>query len=252
MGILSHLSIKDILNQVLGECGFVTQSAFFASTDPAVLQLAYIANASVRTLRKYQWKWLLRSSTLALTTGTELYEVTGEDRDVIAVVPDTTYKVGNYYPVDLPATTEYWAQLKSAGAIGFQYECRLMGPAALTTSGASSVPMMRVLNAVTGDSLRYEYISAYMVRAASVPSVEKEAFTADTDCCGYDDELITRDIKWRFKKEKGFDDWQVDLEDFKSYAAWLRGVDSGAQTIRFGRPAHSPHAPQSATMLSDF
>lgn len=228
--------IKTLLNQVLGECGFVTQSAFFASTDPAVLQLCYIANATARTIRKYQWQYLVKTGTINLTTGTLTYALA---TDFYALVPDTMYRVGNYYPVDIPARHDYWAQLKSAGAVGFVYECRIMGN------------LLNVINPTTGDSLRYEYFSTNPVIRAS-GSTPSDTFAADGDTWQLDDELFVRDVKWRFKREKGFDDWQVDLEDFKSYAAYKRGVDSGAQTVHFSRPSYSPNEPQTVIQTSDY
>lgn len=83
----------------------------------------------------------------------------------------------------------------------------------------------------SGQTITYEYMSAYPWRASGV---NQEIATADTDEWRLDRRLLVMGVKWRWKKEKGMDDWQADFAAYQKYVNTLRGRNEGARTIRFG------------------
>lgn len=210
------LALSAILTQVEGECGFYPSSTYFGSSNTGALQCAYLANAAAATLKRHAWQYLRTQATIAVTAATS-YALPA---DFWCYVPDTMFKTGNAYGVILPTTEPVWAAIRSTSGSGVVYNCRFFQD------------KLQVVNPKNGDVLNYEYISRYAIAATGAPTTPvKERFTLDTDKWLLDDELIIRDIKWRLKKERGFDDWQSDREDFQLYFNSLKGLQSGAITI---------------------
>jgi len=83
-----------------------------------------------------------------------------------------------------------------------------------------------------GDTVSFEYHSDYPVLSSA--SVAKARFTADDDTFVLDDDLLTMDIMWRYKKLLGLPDWQIDLAETTAYAKTLKGQEAGAKTIYCG------------------
>jgi len=219
------LSLAVILAQVEAECGLYPSGSYIGNgTNTGAVQLAALANAAARTLRKFRWQYLRKTGSQALTTGTQAYALPS---DFWQIVPDTLYQSGVAYPSSLPTSPPGWAFLRSVGTTGLQYQCRIYQD------------KLQVLNATTGDTLQFEYVSKYPISDAAL-STSKEFFLVDTDVWRLDDELLIREIKWRVKKEKGYDDWQADQQDAVSYRAYLLGAEAGAQTIV---PTATPYYP---------
>lgn len=223
------LALSAILNQTLGEIGLLPlPSAYVASTDPAVLQYVYLANASATRLRRYGWNYLIKQGSQALTTGTQDYALPS---DFWCLVPDSMLQNGTYNFANMPASGPQWAAYRSTGVTGLTYQVRIYQN------------KFQVQGATTGDTLNFEYLILYPI-TDSTSVTGKQFFTVDTDLWKLDDALLIADLKWRIKKEKGFDDWQVDLQEFSSYRDTLLGREAGAQTIVMGGPAdYTPPEP---------
>lgn len=151
--------------------------------------------------------------------------------DWLGYVPDTMRVVGRLETVCLPTNPAEWATWKSSGTLpGDTTYCRVIGD------------RLHVLNPIAGKQLRFEYVSSAPWTAGDGVT-PKEVATADTDIFQPDRRLIVLATKWRWKKEKGLPDWQVDAQEFGSYANSLRGRDNGARAIQFSEGDWMPPAP---------
>lgn len=217
------ISLLNAAKQVLGESGFDVPTAVVAATDKMAF---YVACRSVRELRRHQWQKLIKSTTVNMTAATD-YALAS---DFLAYVPDTLWSNGGTRPVNMPTTPSTWTILKSGiGMNPGQYNCRFIND------------RLEIQNPTDGEQLRYEYVSKNALTDSG--GTAKEMFTADTDLWVLDDELFLADFRWRYKKEKGLDDWQVDLEEFRRYRNRLAGDDAGSQTIYPGDPYASRPRP---------
>jgi hypothetical protein len=132
------------------------------------------------------------------------------------------------WKVDLPTDPTIWAYLNaSAGPSGVVIRARVINDA------------FEVWQPTDGLQIGVEYITKNCVITTQTnPSQDppvsiayRELFTTDDDTCLFDDNLIISDIKWRYKKELGMDDWQVDMELFKRQLNEVMGRDKAAKTI---------------------
>jgi hypothetical protein len=205
------ITLLNAAKQVLGESGFDVPTGVVSADDKTFL---YVACKSIRQLRAWQWQILVKSTTIAMTTATD-YALAS---DFLAYVPDTLWSNGGMRPVNMPVTPNGWTILKSGiGLNPGQFNCRFIGG------------RLHVQNPEDGGTLRYEYVSKNAL--TDTGGTSKEMFTADTDICLLDDELFLADLKWRYKKEKGIDDWQVDFKEFERYRKERQGQDRGSQTL---------------------
>ena len=209
------LTLSDILNRVLDESGFARESAYIAGTSVATRQLVALANRSATVLRDMPFTKRRANGTITMTTAVS-YSLPS---DFFEYVPDTAYMEDNSTPVCWPTPEDEWALYQNGG---------------LSPSGVLYVRQfagaLAVINPVDGTDILFEYLSNACVRATAAGAY-KERFTVDTDEWQLDDELIVMDVKWRFKKEKGFPDWQADAQDFAVYLRTVLGRDYGTGTI---------------------
>ena len=84
-----------------------------------------------------------------------------------------------------------------------------------------------------GEVLTFEYLSNALFTDAT-GFTGKQRFTADTDIWLLDDDLLAMNFKWRWKKEKGLDDWQVDAAEWRTYARNYMAESRGARAISMG------------------
>jgi hypothetical protein len=197
--------------QACGESGFEVPTNIVTDNP----QMRYLATASIRRLRPHQWQKLVKQGSITLTTATEYTLAT----DFWSYVPGTLWPVSSGRPADLPVTVTDWAMLRAG--IGFSsiaFNCRIYND------------KLQVQNPEADYVLQYEYISKNAVTSSG--GTAQETFSADTDLCILDEELFIQDLKWRFKKEKGIDDWQVDALALDAYLAYRKGVDAGSQVLR--------------------
>lgn len=208
------MTLKEILNQVLSECGFAESQDFFNSQNTDNKQLVALANRAARTLSKHTWQALRKTHTETLTTATS-YALPTDFRQFI---PDTLWAQGRADKPDFPASDDYWAY-SEARAIdtSVRYKLRLEGDT------------LAVLSPVSGETVAYDYISDHPIQDADTST--KARFTKDGDTWLLDDDLIQMDLVWRFKKLKGLQDWQIDYQDFTNYHRKLLGTDKGSQGI---------------------
>lgn len=99
---------------------------------------------------------------------------------------------------------------------------------------------VHVKDPVPGETITYEYISSFPWKAGST---NKELATADTDEWRLDRRLLILGVKWRWKKEKGMEDWQVDQQLYQRHLNMLRGRNEGAKTLMFGEARGIPLDP---------
>lgn len=206
-------TLKQILDSVMGESGFLIPSSYANSPSPDDQQLVHLANAASDDIREAGLVGARRFASIALD-GSGNYSLPA---DFHAYISDTAW-VGSR-KVDFPTAPQEWAFLNASGVGFYEHRARILDA-------------LRMLGDVSGETLRFEYVSAYPWQNANAVAIENA--TSDSDVWLLDRRLLTAGIKWRWKKEKGVEDWKEDLQLFNRYVGQVRGRDGGSQAIQFG------------------
>lgn len=99
-----------------------------------------------------------------------------------------------------------WAAAKAVANTGPRYQARVRGGKLL----ANPTP-------AAGNTWAFEYVSKNWILGAD-GTTYKAAFTLDTDTLLLPEKILTAGLRWRWKKEKGFD----YAEDFASYEQMVK------------------------------
>lgn len=225
------ITLKEICDSVLMECGFADQPAYATNTDPDYKQLIYIVNRSNRTLSRYDWQKLRKSTVISLVDGQDSYPLPADMR---AYVPNTAYAQDSIEYVMLPTANSYWAYLQAdSGPEGTMVKARFINDELVIHAPSHFGFQNLYLDYISGDTV-----------IDGVTGLGKERFTADVDQWMLDDELIVMDCIWRWQARKEFPDWQVARADFQQYFQQTRGDDGGSRTQYFGfRPIDTDNWP---------
>ena len=210
------MTLKDILDSVLLESGMGTEAVYVAASDDSVKRMVNIANRSARRIATgFGWQALKRTYSFSLTTATE-YDLPTDFR---AFTPDTTFVDSYLFGVDMRTRPQLWHYLQvNTTGTGPRYRMRVLGD------------KIHVYQPQAGDNISFEYLTDHPVMATD-GTTSKKSFTTDTDTFRLDDDLITMDILWRYKKLLGLPDWQIDRADWNDYKKTVQGQESAAKTI---------------------
>lgn len=190
------------------------------STDQGVLQaMALLEEDGNDLAQRYFWQ--------ALTREASHTSLAAEDQGAIAtiaddgfrfIVNDTIWDRSTRLPVCGPVDGRNWQALKALVATGPRYRYRIRGGQLLVNPAA-----------VAGESWYFEYLSKNWISDAEGANYYAR-FNADTNIILLPDDLCLQGLRWRWKKEKGFD----YAEDFRTYelqAKQAMGHDGGKTTI---------------------
>ena len=206
----------------MGESGFLIPASYANSPSPDDAQLVHLANAASDDIREHGLTGARRFASIPLG-GSGSYNLPA---DFHAYVSDTAW-VGSRQ-VDFPVTPQTWAELNATGVEFYQPRVRLINA-------------VKMLGDVSGETLKFEYISKYPWQDASANAIENA--TSDSDVWLLDTRLIVLGTKWRWKKEKGVEDWQIDREMYMRHLSHVMGRDGGAGAICFGEPVANQTPP---------
>lgn len=208
-------SLAKNLTRVLQESGFLVPNSFINNSDQDIGQLVAIAQGCCAEIIKEPWQRLRKFYTFTLTSLTT-YSLPS---DFGSYLPSTMYQEGRWDRADMPTTEDCWAFLSS-------------------TTGISNLPIrVRIIRGVlnimqpqVGATISMEYMQNTPVENATTGAFQQE-FLLDTDLWMLDDRLFQLEVKWKFKKEKGIQDWNADLQAASVYRSQLLAVDQGNSTI---------------------
>lgn len=210
------MTLLEILDNLLLECGIGTETSYAGNSDEAVSRLVSIANrASVAIVGEFPWSRLRRTYTFTMEDGVTEYDLPD---DFERLIPDTAYANSYVVPMDMQTDEQQWAYLKVNGTgTGPRYRCRIFDG------------KIQVHAPQASEEVRLEYVSNAPVLASD--GSRKRRFTADSDTYLLDDELLLMGAKWRYKQLIGQADWQGAMAEFQGYLLARQGADGGLKTI---------------------
>jgi hypothetical protein len=177
-------------------------STVYGSTDPQIIQIkAILEEEGLDLAARGAWEGI----TLEATHTTLAAESQGAIATIASngfrdFLPDTAWDRTLKLPLGILDGVE-WAAQKGFATTSPRYTIRIRGGLLI----ANPTP-------TAGNTWAFEYISKNWILGAD-GTTYKSYFTLDTDTILLPEELVTLGLKWRWKKEKGFD----YAEDFRTY-----------------------------------
>lgn len=216
------MNLKDMLNDVLLQSGFLARDSFTSSADIDSQQMIAIANRVANEIMNfYPWGALKKNGFFIMTDtvpGTVDTDYT-LPADFQSMSPDSMWEhEGSGHPVEFPVDNAAWQEFQFSGRGNYgTYRARRFGN------------VIRFIDPVVGDQIDFEYTTKYHV--LSDADAPKERFTADTDKFLLGDSLLILGVQAHWAQTKLFPQYE---EWFKNYSAKVNeaiGRDAGSKTI---------------------
>lgn len=192
------MTLKEMLNEVLSEAGFLKRTAFYGSTDPDDLQMISIANRVAKRMRTF-WDWtvLRQSYELTMIADTYVYQLPS---NFSSWVRDSGWMSSGGRPVEIPVPDARWYMYKYSGTSDQTLiRVRLKG----NTIELSSIE--------PGNSILFDYVSKNIVDDGGAL---RETFNSDNNTIILDDDTFILGVKAYWAKTKQFpmaDDFMVEF-----------------------------------------
>jgi hypothetical protein len=210
------MNIKDILNNVLAQSGFLEKDSYLGSTDPDDRQMIAIGNRVVSEIQNF-WSWAeLRADFLIdIIEGQTRYVL---PNDFLAMIPNSCWELDGNRQCEYPVPDRRWFVYKFTNwSDGGTLRIRKYGNE------------LEVHDPDSTDGFQFEYISKYSIVSAG--GERKEFFTVDTDEYLLDDQLLVLGIQAHWMQTKLMPQYTEHFANYRAKMNEAIGRSFGAKTI---------------------
>ena len=214
------MNLKEILNQTLGESGFLEKAAFAGSSDPDDKQMVAISNRMAQSILEfYNWSTLIKNHIITITESAGVPQISYPlPADFSNLIADSVWEVDGSRRVELPTAQGRWYMYKfSAYSDGGTIRARIM------------YPNIEVYSPQIGDQFEFAYESKFPVISSS--GTPKQFFTQDDDTFALDDEVLIRGILSKWGQTKMMPQAQEWKQEYMQDMNAAIGRDSGGRTV---------------------
>jgi hypothetical protein len=213
------MSLLTVVQSVSRRLTLPVPTAVATSSDVNVQLMFELANEDGQELQKRcQWQILMKEDVFPAVT--EAVQPGFLPADFDRFIGNSQYDRSTRRQMLGPITPQVWQSIQAQPQLNRVFLAfRQRGGEVLITP-----------NPAQNDQIAYEYISINWVQSQNGQG--QAAYAADTDVSLLDENLIKLGVRWRFKKEKGFD----YAEDFTSYERMVQismGNDGGKGALDF-------------------
>ena len=197
----------------------------FASSDQNVVLLLDLLRSVGADLASEVKAGLYKDATITTAGGASSYLFPD---DLAEMVEQTTWT--GSLPLLGPVNPQGAAYLKAWNATGTIY---------LPFQVQARVVIFPVVPA-DGTVITYQYVSSYWVQSVGATSGDKAAPTVSTDVVLFDDELVIRALRLRFRELKGFDT-ATDLKLYQDQLVSVKGANTPGQVLSLNGNGFGPY-----------
>ncbi len=214
------MSLLSVIQYVCGRTGVPVPATVYGTTDTQVLQMLRLLEEEGNDLAKRgNWEALTCEATHTTTAAQDQGAITSIATNGFRTIKnETLWDRTDVLPIPLIGSVA-WQREKAIAATGPRYRYRLRGGHLLITPTPAA-----------SHTLAFEYLSKNWILGVD-GTTYKQYFTLDTDTILLPEDLVLLGLRWRWKKEKGFD----YAEDFRTYEAQVKeelGRNGGKETLR--------------------
>lgn len=210
----------------------------YGTTDPQVLQVMALLEEEGNDLAS-------RGAWQGITFEASHTTIAAEDQGAMSTIASNGFRYiknqtiwdrTDRLPVLGPMDSQEWQTLKAIVVNGPRYRFRIRGGKLL----ANPTP-------TAGHSWYFEYVSQNWILGAN-GSTYKQYFTLDTDTILLPETLVLMGLRWRWKKEKGFD-YAEDMRTYEMQVKDALGRDGGKPILHMDEQAWK--GPQPGVWIPD-
>lgn len=223
------MSLLTVIQYVAGRTNVTVPASVLGTSDPQVLQLLRLLEEEGEDLRKRgPWNGIIKEASWTSTAAEDQGAVTTLAASGFDYIKkDTFWDRTTKLPIIGPLSDTEWQARQALTVTGPRYSWRIRGGKMLIhpTPAASH-------------SFVFEYASKNWILGID-GTTYKQYFTLDTDTILLPEELVLMGLRWRWKKEKGFD----YAEDFRTYEMQVKdalGRDGGKVTLSMDGTIRKP------------
>jgi hypothetical protein len=195
--------------------------SLYATTLPFDKEMAVLANeAAVAMARRYDWRKLTILKTFTGDGTTEAFDLPADyDRMPVKAELYSSRLFGALTPVrDL----DVWLENKIRGFKLIYGQWTMLGG------------QLQIMPApAAAETISFYYLSNLLVTASG--GATKALFDQDTDTFRLPERLLTLDLVWRWRRQKGLD-YAEDMRNFEIAFAEESGREKGSRMLAVGRP----------------
>ena len=217
------MTIKDILNNVLAQSGFLEKGSFFNSADPDDKQMVAISNrVAYEIMNFYPWNELRSTFQIDMQTDQNRYVLPADYQSLIA---NSAWETDGSRIVEWPVPDRRW----------FMYKFT-------TFSDGGTIRVRKYGNEIEvhdpegGESFTFEYVSKWVAKTAE--GERTEFFTNDTDEFLLDDQMLVLGVQAHWQQAKLMPSYQEHNQNYRAKMNEAIGRSNGSRTIGgnvFGR-----------------
>jgi hypothetical protein len=192
-----------IVGDLCARMGFTVPSAVVGSVDPQVAQMRSLLEEECNDLsQRHRWQEQTIQGTWTTIANADQGALSAIfPQGFRAVVDNTIWDRTDRLPVLGPMAPEDYQALLAILATGPRYRYIIQGSHLLVNPAPAA-----------GHAWAFEYYTKYFC-TDSGGATYRYRFAADTDLVLLPEDLVLQGLRWRWKKEKGFD----YAEDFRTY-----------------------------------
>lgn len=216
-------TLLTIVQEFCGRTNISVPLSVLGSTDPQVIQVSrLLEEEGVDLAQRYDWEELTQEGTFVSVAANSQGAIADlADDGFRSIKNETFWDRSSTLPVLGPLSSKEWQTLQAVANTGPRYYYRLRGGNLLITPAPSA-----------GLNFYFEYVSKNWIE--SVDMTTKARFSADSDVVLLDNDLLTMGLRWRWKKEKGFE-YAEDFRTYEEQVAAAMGRDGSKPTLNMGR-----------------
>jgi hypothetical protein len=223
------MAVLQVVQYMCGRTNLPVPATVLGNTDPLIVQMMRLLEEEGTDLaRRGDWNGITFEATHT--------SLAAEDQGAIATIASNGFRAlkngtfwdrTNKLPIIGPLSDQEWQQVKGVATTGPRYRFRIRGGKLLVNPTPTA-----------GYTWAFEYVSKNWILGADLTTY-KQYFTLDTDTILLPEDLVLMGLRWRWKKEKGFD----YAEDFNTYEVEVKdalGRDGGKRVLSMDGMGYTP------------
>lgn len=210
------MTLLTVVQNAMTQVGLTPPSVVYASTDEIVRQMkAFVMVEGRKLLDDHDWRQLLTARTFSC--GSAVEQSAEPQSDFLRMANGSQmWNEANDFAIVGPVNADEYNDLLVRNVSSLPQYWRLVGT------------KLHILRPVSGNTIRYEYITNKWILQAAVTA--GTALSADTDTFRVPENILELGLCWRFKKAKGLD-YAEDMRNYELAVAAAKMQDVGGRRI---------------------